>query len=498
MSVAASAALRALLAQAGSVRASVVGDLVLDEWLIGTCAAVSREAPVPRLQIERRLLQPGAAANVAGTLAGLGASVAVHGLVGDDDAGRSLVEVLQTSGIATDSVATVPGRRTTRKSRLLAAGQVLARFDDIDPDVSSQPGATARPATRVPLVVGRADVVVLADYGLGLRASAGLEDWVRRLDGRVPVVLDAHELAPWTGAGITVAVPSWLEVVPLLPSRVREVAGPDRVDVLGRHGPQVRAGLGLEALLVTVDEDGAVLLERDVPPRHLAATRIRPAHPAGAGDAVTASVALALGAGAGLPAGAALGMHAAAVVVRQPGTGICRASDVLEAVGTPVVDLDVAAARVTAARAAGRTVAFTNGCFDLLHPGHVRVLTEAARVADVVVVGVNDDASVRRLKGPGRPVRPLVDRATVLAGLSGVDMVVAFGGDAPLSVLARLRPDVFVKGADHDVDALPEAALVRRYGGRVHVVPLLDAHSTSGVIEACHQTSAALAVGAGR
>jgi rfaE bifunctional protein nucleotidyltransferase chain/domain len=260
------------------------------------------------------------------------------------------------------------------------------------------------------------------------------------------------------------------------------------VPVVEQAAGVLRRAAGARTVVVTLDADGAVVIdERGA--RHVPVPRVERPHPAGAGDAFAAALALGLGAGVGIDVAVDLAVAAAGVVVRRAGTAVCSAADLRARLGSPLVSGEELVSLVARARAAGASVAFTNGCFDLLHPGHIHVLSTAAELADVVVVGLNDDDGVRRIKGRGRPVTTLHDRAAVLAALGPVDHVVAFAGEAPLALVRMLRPDVFVKGADHDVEALPEARLVRALGGRVHCVPYLPDRSTTGVIAACSQVA---------
>jgi rfaE bifunctional protein nucleotidyltransferase chain/domain len=302
-------------------------------------------------------------------------------------------------------------------------------------------------------------------------------------------VLDARDVGRWRAERVDVVTPNWPETVRLLDRPdLRDVEGRERVPVVRSLAARLRRAAGARVLVVTLDSDGAVVID-DRGPRHVPVPRVERAHPAGAGDAFASALALGLAAGAGIDTAVDLAVAAAGVVVRRAGTAVCSAADLRARLGSPLVSADEAAALVARARAAGASVAFTNGCFDLLHPGHVQVLRTAAELADVVVVGLNDDEGVRRIKGRGRPVTTLDDRAAVLAALGHVDHVVAFAGDAPLALVRMLRPDVFVKGADHDVEGLPEARLVRTFGGRVHVVPYLPDRSTTGVIAACSQVA---------
>jgi rfaE bifunctional protein kinase chain/domain/rfaE bifunctional protein nucleotidyltransferase chain/domain len=471
------------------LRGVVLGDLVADEWVVGTSREVSREAPVPTVVVQHRTVQPGGAGNAAANMAALGAGVDLVAPVGDDPTGMQVRRALRESGVGAAGLVVAAGRCTVAKRRLVADQQVVARFDEGDtapvgPGDDRALGAALRRRLR------GADVLVVADYGLGAcdgpHVRAAVRDAVQR---GLPVVVDAHDVGRWRPEAVTAVTPNWDEIVHLLARPdLRTVLGPARVACVQQHRAALRGAAGAGTVVATLDADGAVVIEADAA-RHVPVTRVERAHPAGAGDAFAAALALGLAAGPGLAVAVDLAVAAAGVVVRRAGTAVCSSADLRARLGSPLVDPAELVALLARARSAGATVAFTNGCFDLLHPGHVQVLRTAAELADVVVVGLNSDEGVRRVKGAGRPVTPLADRAAVLSALGPVDHVVAFDGDAPVDLVRLLVPDVFVKGADHDVEALPEARLVRALGGRVHVVPYLPDRSTSGVIAACSEVA---------
>jgi rfaE bifunctional protein nucleotidyltransferase chain/domain len=259
------------------------------------------------------------------------------------------------------------------------------------------------------------------------------------------------------------------------------------VDWVAAHAPELAAAAGAGTVAVTLDADGAVLVERGAV---TARTRTRPVPAAcatGGGDAYAAAFTLALAGGATVPEAGELAQRAAEIAVSGTGTGtaVCPAGDLAAVTGRPavVVDPPVLARLVAGYRAGGRRIVFTNGCFDVLHRGHVGYLAEAARLGDVLIVAVNSDASVRRLKGPGRPVNPVEDRVAVLAALESVDHVVTFAEDSPRDLIELVRPDLYVKGGDYPPELIPEAPLVRRLGGEVRALDYLPDRSTSEIIQ---------------
>jgi D-beta-D-heptose 7-phosphate kinase / D-beta-D-heptose 1-phosphate adenosyltransferase len=469
------------------VRALVVGDVVLDEWLSGGSREISREAPVPTVRVEGRTPQPGGAGNAAANLAAMGARVDLVSAVGSDPAAAAVLDTLGRTGVDRRGLVLVPARRTPVKRRLVVNGQVLARFDEGDVGCLDA-AADALVARAVEDCAATADVVLVADYGLGTCAGPQVCSALREIAGHRPLVLDAHDLRRWVGLRPTVATPNWQEVQPLMADE-----STDRVAAVARSADLLLRATGAGSVVVTLDVDGAVVVDGGRV-QHVPVQRVERAHPAGAGDAFSAALALGLAVGADLGTSVEVAVAAGGAVVRRPGTAVCTARDLRTRFGSPLVAGEELVRLLAADRAAGRRIAFTNGCFDLLHPGHVQVLQAAARLADVVVVGLNTDSGVRRLKGPGRPVNTLADRASVVAALGGVDHLVEFDDDAPLALLRAVRPDVYVKGGDHDVDLLPEAELVREQGGVVHTVAYLPERSTSGMIAACRRAAVAAEV----
>lgn len=462
----------------------VVGDALLDAWLHGAAPRLAREAPVPVVDVARRDDVPGGAANVAANAAALGARVSLAGVVGADRAGDDLLDGLARLGVDVSRVERPAGRTTQVKHRLVADGQIVVRFDEGSDEPLDETVEEAL-ADRVAAAAASADVVLCAEYGGGslpARVRAALatvaaerSDLVVLADGRDPTVL--RELRP------TVATPNWEEAVRLLgyePEGERAVAVAGAAD-------QILARTGARIVAVTLDSDGAVLLEAGRPAHRTYAARVEgEASCSGAGDTWAAAFALALAAGAETTTSAEIAAAAAAVAVAKPGTALCTGSELRHALlppGKVVPDAGALTSLARRLRAEGRTIAFSNGCFDILHRGHVNFLSEAKALADVLVVGVNSDASVARLKGPERPLNGLADRLEVLAGLSCVDHLAAFDADRPEDLIRALEPDLYVKGGDYTPATLPEALLVESLGGEVRILGYLADRSTTRLVE---------------
>jgi rfaE bifunctional protein nucleotidyltransferase chain/domain/rfaE bifunctional protein kinase chain/domain len=470
-----------------AVRVLVLGDVLLDSWLTGRPSRLCREAPVPVVDLEHSRYACGGAGNTAVNAAALGARVALVSAVGADAAADRLRERLAEHGVVAQ-LATVRDRRTAVKTRLLADGQVVARVDE--GSTGPVPPRVARwlaELAETELAAGT-DAVVVCDYGAGT-LTGPVRDWLTRVRDRLPLlVVDAHDLAAWAPLRPDVVTPNFVEAVALLPHREPE-PGPGRSDWVARYAAELAGAAGAGTVAVTLDADGAALVEAG---RATVRTRTRPVpagHAIGAGDSYTAAFTLALAAGGTAREAAELAQRAAEVAVSGAGTAVCRAADLAAdlAVATAatgrVVDARGLARLVDGYRARGARIVFTNGCFDVLHRGHVGYLTEAAQLGDVLVVAVNSDQSVRRLKGEDRPVNPAEDRVAVLAALESVDHVVLFDEDSPRDLIELVRPDVYVKGGDYPPELIPEAPLVRRLGGEVRTMEYLPDRSTSRIIE---------------
>ncbi|MBF6599134.1 MAG: D-glycero-beta-D-manno-heptose 1-phosphate adenylyltransferase [Dehalococcoidia bacterium] len=467
------------------VRALVIGEAILDCYLTGSAGRICREAPVPIVDVAARTDAAGGAANTALNLAALGAGVALVSVVGDDPEGRLVRGALAAAGVETEHVIRGSARRTLAKHRVIAGSQLLVRFDQ--GTTSALEADTERALVgRVRSAAADADVIVVSDYGYGILTPAVIHELaaLRQLRRRV-LVVDAHDLPSYRALRPTAVKPNYDEAVRLL--GVRRLDGADaRAEQMASQGERLLELTGAGCAAITLDADGAVLCERDAPPYRTYARPTRHSRAAGAGDTFVATLAGALAVGASSTTAAELASAAAAVVVGKDGTSTCMASELrayLTADDKAVSDLGAFARRVAFHREQGRRIVFTNGCFDILHRGHITYLNRAKALGDLLIVGINSDASVARLKGASRPINALDDRVQVLAALSCVDHIVPFDGDTPEQLIRALRPHVFVKGGDYTRETLPEAPLVEALGGVVQLLPYLEERSTSHIIE---------------
>jgi D-beta-D-heptose 7-phosphate kinase / D-beta-D-heptose 1-phosphate adenosyltransferase len=467
-----------LLRRFPEITVAVAGDVIYDAYLEGRAKQLSREGPVPVVAIEDRSDAAGGAANVAVNLTALGGRVAFCSVIGDDAPGGRVLEILRGHGLAVGGLVASRRRQTCTKRRILADGRMLLRFDE-GTEGPAAPDEQARMQAAVVAAVADSDAVLLSDYGTGV-VTDELVDAVVRVRGRRPLVVAGREPARFRDARPAVCVSSFSEISALLsPATDRAAAVTASADI-------ILTQTGADAAVVTLDRDGAMVIERGRRPRQVAGDAVRERCAAGAGDTFAAALTLATVAGADVTTAAEIACRAAAVVVAKPGTATCGLAELrleLLAVGTVIPDLDVLRALGERHRRERRRIILANGCFDILHRGHAELLAAARRLGDVLIVAVNGDDSVRRLKGPSRPVNTLSDRFDVLAALSCVDHIVAFDEDQPTGVIRALRPDVLVKGGDYTEDMVPEAELVRALGGTVHIFDLVPEHSTTRILE---------------
>ena len=472
------------------LRVVVVGDAMLDRYARGSARRIAAEAPAPILSDIAWADRAGGAANTAASAAALGARVALVALAGRDEPGDALARALGRAGVETAGLTRAPGRRTMVKTRVMAGGQLVARLDEGD-GCAPDPALAARLAERLEGLLAGADAVIVSDYAYGTICHPVLSALARwREAGAGRLVADARDLsclAPLRPCAVT---PNAAEAAALTGLAPAGGAASARVAQLAAADLPGRTGAG--AVVATLDRDGAAVLREGCAPLHLPAHR--PAEGAGvtgAGDTFAAALALALAAGAGVEDAARLACLAAGVAVAKPGTATCDAAE-LRAALAAVLPRRPAPAILSSAealavlgkelRGAGRRVVLTGGCFDILHDGHLSCLEEARALGDVLIVGVNSDASVRRLKGPARPVNPCAARMRMLAALGFVDHVVAFEEDTPEALIRALRPHVFAKGGDYGRASLPEADAVEAMGGQVRFLRFRPGRSTTAMI----------------
>ena len=454
----------------------VAGDVMLDRYLFGFTDRISPEAPVPVVHVQETDDRAGGAANVAVNLASLGVTTQLVGVVGKDDAADSLQAILKNRGIQCN-FHRVDDRPTITKTRVQSRGQQLIRLDR--ENTAAMPGDAVVSVLRKS--IKGAGAVVLSDYGKGALSSVTTMIDVCR-DAKIPVLVDPKGTDFSKYRGATLITPNQAEF--------EVVAGScSSDDELVQRARAMLDDLDLNALLVTRSEKGMLLLESDMAPVFLSTQAREVYDVTGAGDTVIAMLAGALASGASLASAAALANIAAGLVVRKIGVATVTPGEIRVSLhqrgqgGRGLVGPDELKLMVAESRDRSERVIMTNGCFDVLHAGHVSYLEEAKSLGDRLIVAVNDDESVRRLKGESRPINALEDRLLVLAGLAAVDWVVPFSDDTPAALIAAVLPDVLVKGGDYDPNEIAGAKDVLQNGGEVRILAFRDGHSSSRIID---------------
>lgn len=458
-------------------RVLVVGDVMLDRYWHGKASRVSPEAPVPVVRVGNREDRPGGAGNVALNVAALGAAATLVGVIGDDEAGEELKTRLNAADVYCDFQVSA-NKPTITKLRVISQHQQLIRVDFEEPFELNESAALL--AKTEDLLDG-VEVLILSDYAKGALLEAAKFIQLAK-DKGIPVVVDPKGTEFERYRGATLITPNLNEF--------ETVVGVCNTETeLVNRGLQLMLDLELQAMLITRGEHGMTLLRPDQPELHLPAKAQEVFDVTGAGDTVISVLAAAIAAGDSLDEATALANLAAGLVVGKLGTAaisgpeLRRAMLKTEGFERGVMTSDQLEIAVQDAKDHGETIVFTNGCFDIIHAGHVGYLAEARKLGDRLIVAINDDASVRKLKGPGRPVNPVERRMAVLAGLEAVDWVVSFSEDTPEALLQNLQPQVLVKGGDYSVKQVVGGDFVEGYGGKVAILEFLDNCSTSAIVE---------------
>ena len=475
-----------LIPRLAHVRVLCIGDLMLDRYVYGEVNRISPEAPIPVFRVVSESSMLGGAGNVARNITALGASVCFIAVVGDDPAGHDLTAMVGEEGGVEPYLLVERDRPSTIKTRYIADAQQLLRADSetlkpISDDTAAEVVRIARDA------LAACHVMVLSDYAKGVLGS----DTVARLiaaarDADKPLVVDPKggDFSPYRGA--TVITPNRREA-----ARATGLADGGDDDAIAAMGAALIEQFGVASAVITRGESGMSLITPGDAPQHLSARAREVYDVSGAGDTVTALLALTLGAGAALDDAARLANLAAGVVVGKVGTAVVYGDDLLHAIHegawsaseAKVTSLAGALERVERWRLNNLRIGFTNGCFDLLHPGHISLLEQARAACDRLLVGLNSDSSIGRLKGDGRPIQEEAARAQVLASLACVDGVVLFDEDTPIAIIEAARPDVLIKGADYSREEVVGGDYVESYGGTILLAAITEGYSTTGTVE---------------
>lgn len=465
----------------------VLGDLMLDRYLWGDVERISPEAPVPIFHVRRQSEIPGGAGNVVSNLVGLTASVTVIGICGRDAAGERLAKLLENDKIH-PHILTHSDRPTITKTRIVSQGQQMLRLDEeevLPVDETLQ----AEIVELVKAELSMVSAIILSDYGKGLLQAKEFVQSIITLanDRNIPTIIDPKGSNWGRYRGATCVTPNTKELEALCGHTItseEQLVEVMRTTILAYD---------LSWLVVTRGPLGMCVMNRNEAPIFIPTLARQVFDVSGAGDTVTATLALCVGSGLTFPHGAKVANLAAGIVVGKVGTQPINLLELQSSLGTTGVDapisgitqklasLSSAITQSEAWKTGRQRIVFTNGCFDLLHPGHVHLLNQAKTLGDRLIVAINSDDSVRRLKGPGRPILSERDRASLVASLDCVDLVIIFESDTPDDLLSCIRPHSLVKGSDYKQEQIMGRAIVESYGGEVRLIPLLNGYSTTNI-----------------
>lgn len=462
-----------------------VGDIMLDRFVSGEVERISPEAPIPVLKVTGETTMPGGVGNVARNLGTVGVTTKVVSLVGEDTAAETLSEFFDDHDSVTVHFIPDAAQPTTTKTRFVAGAQQMLRADR-DPEMTHAAGVMQSLVTRITECMANCSVVLLSDYGKGVLTDSVCHEVIaaaKAVGKTVIVDPKGSDFSKYRGASLI--TPNRAELSKAIGHTLE---GAEEIEQAAR---KLIVEHDLGALLVTLGADGMMLIPAEGEVTALPTQAQEVFDVSGAGDTVVAFVAAGVAAGQDMITAIRLANAAAGVVVGKVGTAVAHPGEILAAflLGTGETSLQVKRAtlaeakdKVAAWRRQGHSIGFTNGCFDLIHPGHISLLTQAKQHCDRLIVGLNSDDSVRRLKGKSRPVQDEHARATVLASLSDVDLVIVFEDNTPIELIESLKPDVLVKGADYTVETVVGADIVQANGGRIVLVDLVDGQSTTRTI----------------
>jgi len=463
-----------------SCTVAVIGDIILDRYIWGDVTRISPEAPVPVVKVKRTTANLGGAGNVAMNLKGLGCTSILIGTRGEDPNGAVLMDMLNRECVQ-HHILTTPDHITTTKTRIIGQRQQVVRLDEENPNYMTTVLHT-RVMEQIASICSTVDAVIISDYGKGLMTEKITRELIDHCRAKkVPVFVDPKGVSWERYSNATCITPNTSELYLTAPYDMQNESD------LEKQATELMQKLALEYLLVTRGSQGMTLFAKDAPPTRIPAKAKEVFDVSGAGDTVIATITATFAAGLAMEEAARIANKAAGVVVGKIGTQPIEAIE-LRQITTgesllKIVNRQVALSKISSWRNMGKKIVFTNGCFDILHVGHIKLLNAAAKEGDKLIVGLNSDASVKQLKGDKRPVVHEAQRATLLAGIKGVDLVVLFGEETPMDLIHQFEPDVLVKGGDYQPETVVGYEAVVKNGGRVVIVPLVDGVSTSSFIQ---------------
>jgi D-beta-D-heptose 7-phosphate kinase / D-beta-D-heptose 1-phosphate adenosyltransferase len=479
------------------LRVLVIGDAILDTYVITTPEKFGREAPVPVFNVQETKHQSGGAANTAINVAALGAETYFLTVTGKDSVARKLSEILKKNKVHIEYIVKDTSRITISKKRVTASSNILFRIDAGTTTLIS--GECEKELLdRLRKLYELIDAIIISDYECGVITSALINLIKDSGSNRcIPIIVDAKDLTKYKILNPGVVKPNYEEAIGLL--HLETVSGSKRVQQILQHEQQLFEITGAHKIVATCDADGILYFEKGKPSYYIPSVPCENKNSIGAGDTFTSAMALSLALGTEGRTAAEIAAVAAAVVMQKERTAWCTNNELknhFNAVPKHILTKDELIAVVKELKKNGKKIVFSNGCFDILHTGHIFLVNNARKAGDILIVGVNSDASIRKIKGSGRPINNFDDRITVLAGLQSVDYLISFDEESPVHLIKSIQPDVFVKGGNYTEDSIPEAPVLKKLGCIIKIVPYLEEHSTTHIIDKIldtkHETEIAL------
>ncbi|HEY6975927.1 MAG TPA: D-glycero-beta-D-manno-heptose 1-phosphate adenylyltransferase [Chitinophagaceae bacterium] len=480
-----------------SLRVLVIGDAILDTYIITTPEKFGREAPVPVFNIQDTKHQCGGAANTAINIAALGAKSYFLTVTGRDSVARRLCGMLKKNKVHIEDIIKDRSRTTISKKRVTASSNILFRVDSGTTTLINEQSEKEL-LDRLYKLYRYIDVIIISDYECGVITHT-LINAIKELgnDRYIPIIVDAKDLTKYKTLRPEAVKPNYEEVLSIL--HLEKVLANNRVQQILENEKDLFEITGAHKIAATCDTDGVVFFEKGKSPYHISSVPCDDKKSIGAGDTFTSALALSLASGVSGSTAADIAAAAATVIMQKDGTAWCTNNELknyFNEVPKHILTKEGLTAIIKELKQNGRKIVFTNGCFDILHTGHIFLLNNARKAGDVLIVGVNSDASIRKIKGPGRPINNFNDRIIVLAGLQSIDYLISFDEESPVNLIKSIHPGVFVKGGNYTENSIPEAPLLKKLGCIIKIIPYLEEHSTTHIIDRIldtrHETEIAL------
>jgi D-beta-D-heptose 7-phosphate kinase / D-beta-D-heptose 1-phosphate adenosyltransferase len=461
----------------------VIGDAILDTYIKGSSDRLCREAPVPVINVREQEHDCGGAANTAINVAALGAETYFLTVIGKDQNSRELMETLKKNKVKTEYIIRDAERETLAKKRIVASSSILLRIDE-----GSSGPVNETSNLEINRIIRKLykiiDAIIISDYGYGIISSSLIRNLEKlRVKKDKVLIIDSKELRKFKALRPTAVKPNYEETIKLL--KLPKLEEHDRVNQVLENGKKLMDLTGALHVAATIDADGTVLFEKGKKPYRMFTVPQENKRAIGAGDTFISALALAFCSGMKGQEAVDTASAAAAVIIRKEGTGVCSGEELLSEFHEKtkyVKDLDILEKNIRSYKKDGKKIVFTNGCFDILHRGHVSFLNEAKKLGDILVVAINNDESIRKIKGEDRPINTMDDRIAVLTAIDSIDYLISFKEENSSYLIKKLRPEIFVKGGNYDIDSIQEAETVKKTGGEIKIIPILIKHSTTKLI----------------